>query len=64
VRAFSAAAGERLAFATGSGWTGGCSSSKRQRLPGLAQVPGEVVAEHAEEDVRFDAIFEAVVDRA
>src|SRR5262249_34906999 len=37
---------------------------EEQWLPGLAQVPGEVVGERAEEDVRFDAVFEAVVDRA
>ena len=58
------AAVERLALATGSGWVGGCSSVEQQRLPGPAQVPGEVVGEHAEEDVGLDVLLEPVVDGA
>jgi hypothetical protein len=37
---------------------------EQQRLPGLAQVPGEVVGEHAEEDVGIDALLEPVEDGA
>jgi hypothetical protein len=37
---------------------------EEQGRPGGAQVPGEVVGEHAEQDVRADAGFEVVVDRA
>jgi hypothetical protein len=40
----------------------GALVGEKQLGPGLAQVPGEVVGERAEEDVRLDAVLEAVVD--
>jgi len=56
------AAAERLALATGSAVAAGCSSLKSRGSPGFAQVPGQVVAEHAEKDVGSDALFEVMVD--
>src|SRR5262249_59248114 len=35
-----------------------------QRRPGPAQVPDQVAAEHADQHVGFDALFEPVEDRA
>jgi hypothetical protein len=46
-------------------WLGGGVFVVEEQLgPGLAQVPLEVVGEHAEQDVGAHAVLEPVVDRA
>ena len=56
--------GGAAGFGDGVGLVGGCSSLKRSGAQAWREVPGEVVGEHAEEDVCADAVFEAVADRA
>ena len=63
VRAFASAGTERWAGAT-TGTAGfGVLVVEQQRRQRLAQVPLDVVGEHAEEDMRSDPLLEAVVDR-
>jgi len=49
---------------TGFAWAGGFLVGVGQRRPGLAQVPGEVGGEHADQYVGFHPLFEAVEDGA
>ena len=53
-----AGGGDRVA------WRGRVLVGEGQRRPGLAQVPGQVGGEHADQHVGLDAFFEPVEDRA
>src|SRR5207253_10025766 len=53
-----------LRWGGGAGGRGGCLVGVGQRRPCLAQVPGQVGGEHADQHVGLDAFFEPVEDRA
>ena len=74
VRGVAGARALGVGFALGGGRPGGLGDRiwvegwglvfEEHRRPGVAEMPGEVVGEHAEEHVRADAVVEAVMDRA